>query len=186
MSQPEQKTDKQQPLVVLTYPNPVLSKKSSPVEKIDQAIIDLGEKMIQTMLLTDDGVGLAAPQVGYSLRMTVINPECDPLGFTGLDDIKSPFVLINPEIIEREGSYVEEEGCLSLPGLYYDVERPERVKVRFTGTDGQVREFTATDYMAKLVCHEIDHLDGALFWDRVSRFKRDWLKLKFRRLVKNR
>ena len=166
-------------LTIVTYPHPALSSKAKPVETVTEEIRELSAKMIDTMLAAPTGVGLAAPQVAVSLRIIVIDPSFEPDAGLG----EAPFAMINPEIIEQEGSYIEDEGCLSLPGLFYPVERPEKVKIGYTDLDENRLELEVTDYVAKLVCHEIDHLDGLLLWDRVSRFKKNWLKAKYKKVA---
>lgn len=169
-------------LTIVTYPDPALTKKAEPVEKITDEIRELAKQMIATMQNTPTGVGLAAPQVGVSLRLTVVDPAFDPEEGLG----EEPFAMVNPEIVESEGSFIEDEGCLSLPGLTYDVERPEKITLSYTDIEGNQQKIVATEYLAKLFCHEIDHLDGILLWDRVSRFKRDWLKAKYKKSLKAR
>jgi peptide deformylase len=171
-------------LPIVIWPNRILTKVAAPVEKIDGDIIELSRKMITTMNSSDIGVGLAAPQVGESIRMIVIDPVFDPEGLEGVNT-EEPFALINPSIEASEGSFTDDEGCLSLPGLYYPIERPERIEFQFTTIDGDEVNAVATDFMAKLICHEIDHLDGKLLWDNISRFKREWLKTKFKKMMAN-
>ena len=122
------------------------------------------------------GVGLAAPQVGVSERLIVLDVR-NKEGTTGL------ITLINPEIIEAEGRVVEEEGCLSLPGITEDVPRAERVLVRGHDLDEREREIEAEGLLAVALQHEIDHLEGILFIDRISRLKRGIIQRKMRKLV---
>ncbi len=171
-------------LNIVVWPDPVLTTKAPPVSSIDDAVRELSANMLYTLSVTSNGVGLAAPQVGVSLRMAAFDPSYAPEDIKGLDDPNEPFMAINPEIVEQEGEYLDEEGCLSLPGLFYPVERPERVTMRYTTLDGETREIIAYDFMAKLFCHELDHLDGIMLWDRLSAFKREWLKGKFRKAQK--
>lgn len=132
----------------------VLRKKSKPVEKIDDRIKILIEDMIDTMY-ESEGVGLAAPQVGVLKRLVVI------------DVGDGPMVLINPEIVKTEGAYVDIEGCLSIPGESGEVERPEKVTVRAMDENGVVREIEGEELLARAFCHELDHLDGILYVDKV-------------------
>lgn len=132
----------------------VLRKKSKTVEKIDDRTILLIEDMIDTMYEAE-GVGLAAPQVGVLKRIVVI------------DVGEGPIVLINPEIVKTEGSYVDMEGCLSVPGETAEVERPEKVTVRAMDQNGVIREIEGEELLARAFCHEIDHLDGILYIDKV-------------------
>ncbi|MHC1683252.1 MAG: peptide deformylase [Clostridiaceae bacterium] len=132
----------------------VLRKKSKPVDKIDDRIKVLIEDMIDTMY-ESEGVGLAAPQVGVLKRLVVI------------DVGDGPMVLINPEIVKTEGTYVDIEGCLSIPGESGEVERPEKVTVRAMDENGVVREIEGEELLARAFCHELDHLDGILYVDKV-------------------
>lgn len=136
--------------------DPVLRKISKPVEKIDDKIRILVEDMIDTMY-DADGVGLAAPQIGILKRVAVI----DVYDETGVK------VLINPEIIKTEGQQCEVEGCLSIPGKNGKVNRPTKVTVRAMNLEGQWYEITGEGLLAVALCHEIDHLDGILYTDKV-------------------
>ena len=177
MKEVDSVAEKNSLLTIVTYPHTALTKPAAPVETVTEEIRELSAKMIDTMLAAPTGVGLAAPQVAVSLRLIVIDPSFEPDADLG----EAPFAMINPEITEQEGSYVEDEGCLSLPGLFYPVDRPEKIKVEYTDLDENRQKLEVTDYVAKLVCHEIDHLDGILLWDRVSRFKKTWLKAKYKK-----
>ena len=133
---------------------PVLRKKSKVVKEINDRIIELLDDMADTMYEAD-GVGLAAPQVGILKRVVVI-------------DIGDGLIeLINPEIIETEGEYLDNEGCLSVPGECGDVLRPYRVKVRALNRFGETIEIEGEELLARAFCHEIDHLDGILYVDKV-------------------
>ncbi|WP_394355738.1 peptide deformylase [Caldicoprobacter guelmensis] len=132
----------------------VLRKKSKPVEKIDKRVLELLDDMAETMRHAD-GVGLAAPQVGILRRVVVIDVG------EGLIE------LINPEIVESSGEQRGAEGCLSIPGIRGEVIRPERVKVKALNREGEQIEVTGTGLLARALCHEIDHLDGILFIDKV-------------------
>lgn len=132
----------------------VLRKKSRVVEKIDDRLQLLLDDMLDTMY-ENNGVGLAAPQVGILKRVVVI------------DIGEGPVFLINPEIIEQEGSYIDEEGCLSIPGEAGDVERPYRVKVKALNREGKEIIVEGEELMARALCHEIDHLNGILFVDKI-------------------
>lgn len=137
--------------------DPVLAKKCRTVEKIDDRIITLLDDMIDT-LYDSNGVGLAAPQVGVLKRIAVI-------------DIGEGLIeLINPEIIAQEGMQNDLEGCLSLPGKWGYVERPERVTVRAMDRNGDEYEYEGEGLLARAFCHEIEHLDGILFSSHVSEF----------------
>ena len=136
--------------------DPLLRKKSKVVEKIDKRTLILIEDMIDTMY-EEDGVGLAAPQVGVLKRIVVI------------DIGDGPIVLINPEIIKTEGSYRDLEGCLSIPGESKEVDRPMKVWVKAQDENGKVRELVGEELLARAFCHEIDHLNGVLFVDKVEK-----------------
>ncbi|MBU5590874.1 peptide deformylase [Clostridium sp. MSJ-4] len=139
---------------IRTYGDELLRKKSKPVEEINHRIKVLIKDMFETMY-DADGVGLAAPQVGILKRIVVI------------DVGEGPIALINPEIISKEGSYIDVEGCLSVPGEQGEVERPEKVRVKALNEEGKEIEFEAEELFARAVCHEIDHLNGVLFVDKV-------------------
>jgi peptide deformylase len=142
-------------LPIVQVPDPVLRQKTKKVKKIDASIQKLIDDMIDTMY-DAPGVGLAANQVGVSLRICVIDcPESSP----GL------VVLINPEIVRRSGNRVCEEGCLSLPGYKGEVERAEKVVVKGLNRDGRPVRYHATDLFAECIEHELDHLDGSLYFD---------------------
>ena len=154
------------------YGDPILRKKAKKVEIIDENLDGILEDMIETMYM-GDGVGLAAPQVGISLRMFV------------MDYGEGPIKVINPEILEKsEEKVIEEEGCLSLPEIFEDVERHVWIKVKFQNEEGKWTEMELKDYPARVFQHEYDHLDGILFIDRISPAKRALLKPKLLELMK--
>lgn len=136
------------------YGDDLLRKKSRTVEKIDGRINTLLDDMLETMY-ENNGVGLAAPQVGILKRVVVIDVGSGPL------------FLINPEILETEGSYIDEEGCLSIPGEQGEVERPYRVKVKALNREGKEIIVEGEELLARALCHEIDHLNGILFVDKI-------------------
>ena len=160
-------------LEILKYPNPNLKKKSQPVEKIDPRLRRLVQDMAETMY-TAPGVGLAAPQVGYPLRLVLID-------VTPANQPKNLMVLINPEIVASEGECLWEEGCLSVPDFSEEVKRKKKVVVRCQNLEGKTVEIEGEDLLAVALQHEIDHLDGILFIDHLSPLKRDLYK---RRLQK--
>lgn len=162
---------------IVKYPDPVLAKKGAPVKDFGPELAQFIEEMWASMYAAH-GIGLAAPQVGVSKRITVID-----VSFKERPDEK--LVLINPEIIEREGKQFEEEGCLSLPEIREKVQRAARVKVRAQDVNGEFFEAEGTDLLARAMQHEIDHLDGVLFIDRISALKRDLVKRRIRKLQKN-
>jgi peptide deformylase len=162
---------------VVKYPDPVLSKRGAPVTVFDDKLKTLVEEMFESMYAAH-GIGLAAPQIGLSQRLTVID-----ISFKKNPEEK--IVLINPEIIEREGKQFEEEGCLSLPEIREKVRRSARVKVKAQDVDGNWFEIEGEELLARAFQHEIDHLDGILFIDHLSRLKRDLVKSKIKKMQKN-
>ena len=145
---------------VVCYPSEILSRPTPRVEKFEPGLRDLARRMFDIMYQAN-GVGLAGPQAGLSLRLCVMN--CDP-------DHKSEgeLVMINPEILEQSGREVGEEGCLSFPGIFIEISRAQRVKVRYQNLDGQERTFEAEGLPARAVQHEIDHLNGSLLIHKMS------------------
>jgi len=140
---------------IVKYGDDVLEKKCRVVEKFDERIEILIDDMLDT-LYDSGGVGLAAPQVGVLKRIAVI------------DIGDGPIVLINPEIISEEGSQSGSEGCLSYPGKYGEVTRPMKVTVKAADRNGEIREISGEELLARALCHEIDHLDGHLFIEKVT------------------
>jgi len=158
---------------IRTVGDPVLTKVAEKVKVIDEEILRLAGDMVQTMHEAP-GVGLSAPQVNVSRRLITID----------LSIGKNPdelIILVNPEILSQEGSCLSEEGCLSVPGYSEKVDRPARVKVKGLDLDGEEIMFEAEDLLARAFCHEIDHLDGKLFIDRLSPLKRQLIKRKLRK-----
>lgn len=162
---------------IVLYPDDVLLQKALPVEKVDDEIRTLVDDMVETMY-DAPGIGLAAPQIGVSLRITVIDVR------TGDEENPKPdlHVFINPEIVEKEGKITWEEGCLSIPGVYEKVNRANRVVVRALNRDGEPFELEATELLAVALQHEIDHLDGVLFLDHLSHLKRKLAIKKYKKL----
>lgn len=166
-------------LPIIWAPDPILKARCMPVESIDDDVRRLVRDMFQTMYAAP-GVGLAAPQIGDTRRIVVID-------VAGKDEPPQPMALINPEILWRsEETQVYEEGCLSLPELYADVERPARVKVRFLDVDGASREIEGDGLLAVCLQHEIDHIDGVLFVDHISALKRNMMLKKMVKAKKTR
>jgi peptide deformylase len=160
-------------LPIIKLPDPILREKSLPVETIDADVRAFLNSMLETMYAAP-GVGLAAVQVGVLRRMLVIDTV------RGEDEPKKPMMLINPEIVSKGGApRLHEEGCLSIPEMYAEIERPGLVRVRYVDIEGQQREEDFQDLLATVVQHEIDHLNGVLFIDHLSRLKRDLLVKKF-------
>ncbi len=163
------------PLVIL--PDPLLRQVSTPVERVDDQLRRLADDMLETMY-DAPGIGLAAIQIGEPIRMLVIDLAKD-------DQPKEPHVFLNPEILAQgDGTNVHEEGCLSIPDYYAEVERPDAVTVRYLGLDSEQHEMQAEGLMATCLQHEIDHLNGVLFIDHISRLKRDMVVRRFRKLAR--
>lgn len=146
-------------LAIVYYPHPVLREKAKPIERVDDEVIAVAQRMIELMHQAP-GVGLAAPQVGLPWRMFVANPTGEP------DDDR---VYINPELSDLGGgNAARDEGCLSLPDITVQVTRPAAATIRATGIDGQAVEESADDLLARIWQHEYDHLDGVLIIDKMS------------------
>jgi peptide deformylase len=155
-------------LTILEFPDPRLRKKAAPVEAVDEALLTLIDDMFETMY-DAPGIGLAATQVDVHRRLLVADVSPDKT---------EPHVFINPEILEKDGVTVTEEGCLSVPGYYEEVERAEHIKVRYLDRDGADRVEEFVGLLAVCVQHEIDHLDGKLFVDYLSEAKRQRIRKK--------
>jgi peptide deformylase len=162
---------------VIKYPNPVLAKRGEPVTVFDAELKQFVDEMFDSMYAAQ-GIGLAAPQISISKRIAIVDVSFQK-------NPKEKIVLINPEIIEREGRQVEEEGCLSLPDIREKVSRAEWVKVRAQDVTGKWVEVEGEELLARALQHEIDHLDGILFIDHLSRLKRDLVLRKIKKLQKN-
>jgi len=157
---------------ILILPDARLRAVADPVEAVNEDVRALAKDMLDTMY-DAPGIGLAGPQIGVMKRIVVMDLAKD-------DEEPAPMVMINPEILEvSEDTAISEEGCLSIPELYYEVERPAEVTVRYTDLDGQEVTTHATDRLAVCMQHEIDHLDGVLYIDYLSRLKRDRVIKKF-------
>lgn len=139
-------------LEIKTAGEPVLKEIAEPVKKIDKRIKKLLDDMAETMYATE-GIGIAAPQVGVSLRMIVVDVE------------DKRYDMINPEILSREGAAIDTEGCLSCPDLFGEVERAEKIRVKFITRYHKVKEMDAEGLLARCIQHEVDHLEGRLFID---------------------
>ena len=159
---------------ILTEPDPILRKKCEPLEKVDTDTKKLMDDMLETMYAAP-GIGLAAIQVGILKRLIVIDISKD-------EEKKSPIFLINPSIVHQsKNTSVYEEGCLSLPGQFAEIERPAECTVRFINYDGKEKELKTDGLLATCVQHEIDHLNGVLFIDYLSKLKKDMI---IKKLVK--
>ena len=164
-------------LDILEFPDPRLRTVAKPVEAVDDGLRKLIDDMFETMYAAP-GIGLAASQVNVHQRLLVLDVS---------EDQSAPMVFINPEITpltEDLGSY--SEGCLSVPGFYEEVERPERVRIKALDRDGKPFEMEADGLLAVCIQHEIDHLDGKLFVDYVSRLKRDRIRKKLQKVQRQR
>jgi peptide deformylase len=163
-------------LDILTYPNPILRRKSAPAKNVDKEIEQLLDNMVETMYAAP-GVGLAAPQVGVNIRVITVDVSPKEENSPGLIE------LINPEIISAEGEQVGEEGCLSIPGFVSEVKRKAKVKVKGLNRYGEPVEIEGESLLARALQHEIDHLDGIFFIDRLSRLKRELLRKKIEKAL---
>ena len=159
---------------IVKYPDPVLERRGDPVTEFDDELQKLADDMFESMYAAK-GIGLAAPQIGLSKRITVIDVSFK-------ENPAEKIVLVNPEIIFREGRQHEEEGCLSLPEIRDKVTRAARVKVKAQDLKGKWFEIEGEELLARAFQHEIDHLDGILFFRRVSALKRDLILRKIRKL----
>jgi peptide deformylase len=163
---------------ILILPDKRLRLVSKPVAKVDSATRNLIEDMFETMYAAP-GIGLAAIQVGEPRRIVTLD-------LAKKDEPKDPQVFINPELVwTSDGKNTHEEGCLSIPEYYEEVERPAEVKVRYLDLDGKSREVEARGLLATCLQHEIDHLNGVLFIDHISRLKRDRVLKKFTKAAKH-
>lgn len=159
-------------LPVKTYPDPVLKQKAAPVSDFGPKLQKLFDDMIETMY-EEDGVGIAAPQVGVSQRIFIACPTIKK---------GEEYVVVNPEIYESSGRQVGVEGCLSVPGVSGEVARAKVVKFRFQDRHGKPHDMEVKDFFARVVQHEMDHLDGMLFVDRVSFNQRQEIMQDYQRL----
>ena len=161
---------------IVKYGNPVLEKPAQPVTVFDGQLQKLVEDMFESMYAAH-GVGLAAPQIGISQRLAVID-------ITFKEDPEAKLVLVNPQIIHREGKLTQNEGCLSVPEFREPVTRPRRVTVRAQDVDGNWFEKTGEDLLARAFVHETEHLEGKLYISHLSALKRDLMKRRIRKLMK--
>jgi peptide deformylase len=158
---------------ILIIGHPTLIKKAEPIERVDKDIVRLAVDMVETVHAAP-GIGLAAPQVGVSKRLIVVDLSVGERK----DDL---IVLVNPEIVRKEGEVTCEEGCLSVPDIREKVARPYRVTVCGLDLEGQAVEVDAEDLLARVLCHEIDHLDGILFVEKLSPLKRKLIRKKLKK-----
>ena len=160
---------------IVIEPDPILRKKSEPLEKVDDEIRELLDDMLETMYAAP-GIGLAAVQVGILKRIIVIDISKDK-------EKKSPLFLINPEIISKsKKTSIYEEGCLSLPGHFAEIERPAECQIKFVDYNGKEKQLIANGLLATCIQHEVDHLNGVLFIDYLSKLKKDMI---IKKLIKH-
>jgi peptide deformylase len=155
-------------LTILEYPDPRLRTVAQPVEVVDDELRTLIDAMLETMYASN-GIGLAATQVNVHRRLLVVDVS---------EEHDQPMVFVNPEVLERQEVETTQEGCLSVPGIFDDVERARQIRVRALGRDGKPFEMTADGLLAVCIQHEIDHLDGKLFVDYLSELKRQRIRKK--------
>jgi len=161
---------------IVKFGDPVLEKKAAPVTEFDTGLRELLDDMFESMYAAH-GVGLAAPQIGVSRRIAVID-------VTFKENPEQKLVLINPEIIHTEGRIAQNEGCLSIPEFRENVTRPKKVTVRAQNAKGEFFEQIGEELLARAFCHETDHLNGKLYISHISALKRDLMKRKIRKLMK--
>lgn len=161
-------------LPIVLYPDPVLKRPTRPVERFDAELARLARDLADTMY-DAPGVGLAAPQVGVELRVAVV----DVTASEGGSQLR---VLVNPRILSSDGRVTAEEGCLSIPGLSEKVERPESIRLAASTVEGEPFEIAASGLLARACCHEIDHLDGVLFFERLFGLRKELALRRLRKL----
>ncbi len=155
---------------IRTYGDPVLTAQAAPVDNVDGKVIRLVDDMFDSLVDSGNGIALAAPQIGVRKQVVVWDLGEDPLA------------IINPEIVESDGEWVYDEGCLSIPGLYVEMLRPKQVLVRGVDIDGNVIEIEADELEARMFQHEIDHLRGVLMFDRMTPDQRKAAMKEYRRI----
>jgi len=155
---------------IRTYGDPVLKSKAAPVDNVDGKIIRLVDDMFDTLIDSGNGLALAAPQIGVQKQVVVWDMEDEPLA------------IFNPEIVESDGEWLYDEGCLSIPGLYVEMLRPKLVLVRGVDVDGNIIEIEADELEARMFQHEIDHLQGVLMFDRMTKEQRKEALTEYRRM----
>ena len=153
---------------ILIYPDPLLKTVCGPIAAIDQEIVDLIRDLVDTMREGPGSVGVAAPQIGVTLRACVVDVSGSR---HGKDNNHGLLTLINPQFVERQGAAVMREGCMSVPDYTGDVERATEITIRFLDCEGNAREVRASGFEAVAIQHEVDHLDGLLFLDRIASLK---------------
>jgi peptide deformylase len=165
-------------LPIIYLPDPILREIAKPIERVDDDTRRLIDDMLETMYAAP-GIGLAAPQIGVSRRLLVMDPSAK-------GEESEPLAMINPEILDLGGErQIGEEGCLSIPDIFADVERPSLVRVRYVDRRGKTAERLFEGRSAVILQHEVDHLNGVLFIDHLSKLRRDLLIRKFRKSRKD-
>ncbi len=166
-------------LPIYLYGQKVLRKRATEVAKVTPALTKLAEDMLETMYKSA-GIGLAAPQVGQSIRLIVVDITSEE------DEERKPYLMFNPQVTVKKGACTAEEGCLSVPGVWADVERPETITVESLDKDGKRQVLRDIDgILARCIQHEIDHLDGVLFVDKISATDRTLNESKLKKLSKD-
>jgi peptide deformylase len=160
---------------ILLYPDPILKQVAVQVESVDESTVTVIQDLVDTMLDSGHSVGVAAPQIGELIRVVVVDVSKSKLG---KENNHGLLEMVNPEIIEKSGSKMMREGCMSVPDYTGNVTRAEHIVVEFTNRSGQLRVIEASGFEAVAIQHEMDHLDGMLFLDRVSSLKTDLYRRK--------
>lgn len=162
-------------LQIVKYGNPTLTKKAEEITNLDKYIEELAQNMVETMYAAP-GIGLAAPQVNESKRLITVDLSVG-------EDSQNLIILINPELISQEGDVTSEEGCLSVPDISEKVVRPSRVIVKGIDLKGNKKTVEAEGLLARVLCHEIDHINGKLFIEHLSLLKKSLIKKKLKRAI---
>lgn len=160
---------------ILLYPDPILKQVAAPVDQLEAPIVAIIQDLVDTMVDSGHSVGVAAPQIGKLWRIVVVDVSQSKLG---KDNNHGLLEMVNPDIIEKSGSKMMREGCMSVPDYTGNVTRAEQIVVEFADRSGQLRVIQASGFEAVAIQHEIDHLDGLLFLDRVSSLKTDLYRRK--------
>ncbi|PLX86787.1 MAG: peptide deformylase [Desulfuromonas sp.] len=160
---------------IRVYPDPILKQVAELIEEIDAGVVEVIQDLVDTMVDAGHSVGVAAPQIGISRRVVVVDVSQSKLG---RDNNHGLLEMVNPEIIEKSGNKTMREGCMSVPDYTGNVDRAERIVVEFVDRTGRLRFVEASGFEAVAIQHEIDHLDGLLFLDRVSSLKTDLFRRK--------
>jgi peptide deformylase len=164
-------------LEIVKFGNPTLTQRAAEIKNINSEILELAQDMVQTMHMAP-GIGLAAPQVERSVRLITVDLSIG-------ERKEDLLILINPELISKEGEDTEEEGCLSVPDIQDKVTRPYRVIIKGVDLMGNKKTIEAEGLLARVFCHEIDHLNGKLFIDRLSPLKRNLIKKKLKKTIQS-